>query len=177
MQNFAEELIAELYQSKGYFVTKNFWVPFTSERQRNQKGKEQSYIAQSWTDIDILAKNDEELLIIQVKSIINDKKVAEKIKLYFKRIDQFLDNGIAPDGITNISWWTKETKVRKLVIYEWNSPKSYLDIITKDQIEVKSFRDFFDELYDYVRNKKGVKEENAALRLLHFLKTQDLIKS
>jgi len=177
MQNFVEELIAELYQSQGYFVTKNFWVPFTSTRKRTQKGKDQSYDAQSWTDIDILAKNEKELVIIQVKAIINDKKVAEKIKLYFDRVDAFLKAGIAPDGKTNIKWWTKGVKIRKVVIYEWYSPKSYLDIIKKEKIEVKIFREYFNELYSYVQNKKGVKEENAALRLLHFLKEQDLIKS
>lgn len=177
MQNFVEELIAELYQSKGYFVTKNFWVPFTSTRTRTQKGKDQSYDAQSWTDIDILAKNDEELVIIQVKAIINDKKVAEKIKLYFDRVDTFLKAGIAPDGKSDIKWWTKNVKIRKLVIYEWYSPKSYIELLTKEKIEVKTFREYFDELYSYVKNKKGVKEENAALRLLHFLKEQDLIKS
>jgi hypothetical protein len=178
MQNFVEELIAELYQSKGYFVTKNFWVPFQSTRQRTQKGKDQSYDAQSWTDIDILAKNDKELVIIQVKAIINDKKVAEKIKLYFQRIEDFLKRGLAPDDRTDISWWTKNVDVKKIVIYEWeNSPKAYINLIKEGGIEVYPFREYFDKLIEYVNNKKGVKEENAALRLLHFLKTQDLIKS
>ena len=170
MQNFVEELIAELYQSKGYFVTKNFWVPFMSTRNRNQKGKNQSYEAQSWTDIDVLAKNDKELLIIQVKAIINDKKVAEKIKIYFNRVDAFLKRGIAPDEKTDIKWWTKNVKIRKIVIYEWeSSPKAYIEEIKKDGIEVYPFREYFDNLIEYVKNKKGVKEENAALRLLHFL--------
>lgn len=177
MQNFVEELIAELYQSKGYFVTKNFWVPFTSTRTRTQKGKDQSYDAQSWTDIDILARNDKELRIVQVKAIINDKKVAEKIIQYFDRVDDFLKKGIAPDGQTDIKWWTKGVKTKRVVIYEWYSPKSYLDILKKAGIEVYPFRQFFNDLYGYVINKKGVKEENAALRLLHFLKEQDLINS
>jgi hypothetical protein len=155
MQNFVEELIAELYQSKGYFVTKNFWVPFVSNRKRTQKGKDQEYDAQSWTDIDILARKEDELAIIQVKAIINDKKVAEKIKLYFKRVDDFLNKGLAPDGVTDIKWWTKGVKIKRIVIYEWYSPKSYLKILEDEGIEVSSFRKYFNELYDYVQKKKG----------------------
>ena len=61
----------------------------------------------------MLAKNDKELLIIQVKAIINQKSVAKKINLYFDRIDQFLKDGIAPDSITNIDWWTKKSNTTK----------------------------------------------------------------
>ena len=41
-------------------------------------------------------------------------------------------------------------------------------------IKVIPFREYYDKLTNYVKGKKGVKEENAVLRLLHFIKEQDL---
>ncbi len=176
MQNFVEELIADLFQAKGYFVTKNYWIPFSTLRKRTQGGRKQKYESQSWTDIDVFARNEKELVIIQVKAIINDKKLVGKIKTFFKRIDDFIEQGKAPDGRSDIKWWKKGVKVRKLVIYEWeNSPKLYINSIRKAGIEVEPFRKYFKELIDYVENKKGVKEENAALRLFHFLKQQGFL--
>jgi hypothetical protein len=178
MQNFVEELIADFFQAKGYFVTKNYWIPFNTKRERTQRGQKQKYESQSWTDIDVLARNDKELVIIQVKAIINDKKLVDKIIKFFKRVDDYLKKEVAPDGKSSIKWWRGNVKVRKLVIYEWeNSPKSYIQQIKKKGIEVEPFRKYFDELIDYINNKKGVKEENAALRLLHFLKQQGFLRN
>jgi hypothetical protein len=175
MQNFVEELVAEHYRTQGYLVMTNYWIPYSFQRNRTQGGKEQNYMAQSWTDIDILARNDEELLIIQVKAIINQMKVVEKIKEFFEQVDNFIEKGVASDGVSDIKWW-KKVPVKKIVVYEWeNSPASYINEIEKDKnIKVIPFREYYDKLTNYVKGKKGVKEENAVLRLLHFIKEQDL---
>ena len=175
MQNFVEELVAEHYRTQGYLVMTNYWIPYSFQRNRTQGGKEQNYMAQSWTDIDILARNDEELLIIQVKAIINQMKVVEKIKEFFEQVDNFIEKGVASDGVSDIKWW-KKVPVKKIVVYEWeNSPASYIKEIEKDKnIKVIPFREYYDKLTNYVKGKKGVKEENAVLRLLHFIKEQDL---
>ena len=174
MENFIEELIAEHYKTKGYFVTTNYWIPFTSKRKRIQKGKEQDYEARSWTDIDVLASNNKELLIIQVKAIINQRSVAEKINKYFDRVEQFLKDGEL-NRKTKIDWWTKDVKVKKMVIYEYYSPDAYLQIIRDNNIEVICFKKYLTELIDYISEKKGVKEENACMRLLHCLKNYGLL--
>ena len=175
MQNFVEELVAEHYRTQGYLVMTNYWIPYSFQRNRTQKGKEQNYMAQSWTDIDILARNDKELLIIQVKAIINQMKVVDKIKEFFDQVDNFIEKGVASDGVSDIKWW-KRVPIKKIVVYEWeNSPASYINEIEKDKnITVTPFREYYDKLTDYVKGKKGVKEENAVLRLLHFIKEQDL---
>ena len=85
MENFVEQLVAEYYKTKGYMVTTNYWFPYQSIRKRNQNGVNQTYEAQSWTDIDVLARNDEELIIVQVKAIINRKNVSEGIINYFSK--------------------------------------------------------------------------------------------
>lgn len=176
MSNFVEELVGEFYKTKGYLVSTNYWIPFKTTRNRVQREKKQSYEAQSWTDIDVLAKNDKELLIIQVKATINQRKIAEKINLYFARVEQFLKDGIAPDGKTNIGWWTKGIKIRKIVVYEDKySPPSYQKILTDNGVETIFFGIYLNDIINYIQSKKGQKEENSTMRLLHFFNSQKLI--
>ncbi|MBN1462294.1 MAG: hypothetical protein JXQ69_07945 [Paludibacteraceae bacterium] len=176
MENYIEELVAEYYKTKGYFVLTNYWIPFQTNRNRTQKGKDQNYSAQSWTDIDVLARNDKELLLIQVKSIINRKEVAEKINIYFDRITEFLNNGKALDGKADIMWWTKDVILKKIVIYEYkNTPPSYKKIIEDKGAETIYFGEVLNDIVKYIEDKKGVKEENAIMRLLHFLKQNNQI--
>jgi len=176
MSNFIEELVAEFYLTKGYFVTTNYWIPFQTKRKRTQKGIRQEYEAQSWTDIDVLAKGKNELLIIQVKATINQKEVAENINQYYERVDQFLKDGNAPDGVTKIDWWTNNCNVKKIVVYEdKHSPPSYLKILTDNGIETKYFGDYLSEILTYIEMKKGTKEDSAVMRLLHFLKKQKIL--
>lgn len=176
MQNFIEELVAEYYKSKGYFVTINYWIPFSTERQRTQNGKKQNYESQSWTDIDVLARNNNELLLIQVKATINQKSVSEKIITYFERIENFIKTGVAPDKTSSISWWSENVEIKKIVVYEdKNSPPSYKKIMEDKGIQTIYFGDYLKQIIQYIDEKKGVKEENAGMRLLHFLNKSKLI--
>jgi hypothetical protein len=177
MENFVEQLVAEYYRTKGYLVSSNYWIPFESKRYRKQNGKEQEYIAQSWTDIDVLARNDNELLIIQVKAIINQKSVSENIINYFTRVKAFLEKGVAIDGTSDISWWQKDVEVKNIVVYEYYSPPSYIELLTKRNIKTIKFSDIFKKLLDYASRKKGVKEENASMRFLEFLINEKLLKT
>jgi hypothetical protein len=178
MENYIEELVGEYYKTQGYFVMTNYWIPFKSARNRTQKGKEQNYQAQSWTDVDVLARNDDELLIIQVKATINQKKVADKINQYFDRVEQFLKDGYTPDGKTTISWWTENCKIRKIVVYEdKHSPPSYKKILTEKGVETVFFGDFLKDIMNYTESKIGATEGNAVMRFLHFLNEQKLLSS
>ena len=177
MENFVEQLVAEYYKTKGYIVMSNYWLPYQSIRKRVQKGISQQYEAQSWTDIDILARNDKELLIIQVKAIIQQKIVSEKIIKYFEKVDEFLKRGIAIDKTSDISWWYKDVETKNIVVYEYYSPPSYIDLLTDNNIEVVKFSGLFKEIIEYAKNKKGVKEQNASMRLLHFLINEGLMNN
>jgi len=176
MENFVEQLVAEHYKTKGYLVSSNIWIPFQSKRQRTQKGMEQEYDSQSWTDIDILARNEKELLIIQVKAIVNQKIISEKIIDYFQRVDEFLKNGVAIDGKSDISWWSKGVSKKKIVVYEYYSPPSYLDLLKEREIETIKFSEIFKEIKEYSKNKTGVKEQNASMRFIHFLINEKIIE-
>ncbi|MFW5852103.1 MAG: hypothetical protein ACOCWB_07765 [Bacteroidota bacterium] len=175
MENYIEQLVAEYYKTLGYLVTTNYWIPFSTTRQRTRNDQIQEYESQSWTDIDVLARNENELLIIQVKAIIQQKKVAEKIIEYFKHIDSFLNKGIALDCESDISWWTKDVTVRKILIYDYYSAPRYLDILRNTNVEIIKFTELFEKILCYAENKVGVKEQNATMRFLHFLINEKLI--
>lgn len=171
MGNYIEELVGEYYKMKGYFVMTNYWIPFNTNRARESKGKQQEYSAQSWTDIDVLAKNEKELLIIQVKTTINTKETPGKIKVFFKRVEDFLKiSKLAPCGENGIYWSSENCIIKKIIVYEYkNSPKSYLKILTDEGIEAKYFGDLLKEIIKYIEDKKGLKEGNSTMRFLHFL--------
>ena len=168
--NFVEELVAEYYKFKGYFVCQNYWFPFQSDRSRTRAGKVEKYTAQSWSDIDVMAMNEKELLLIQVKAIINQESVAEGIVKFFKRTDDFLKAGKSLDGNQSIGWWTEGRKIRRIVVHENDhSVPKYINLLRAKGIEVNPFRQIFNEMVTYIQQKKGVKEDNPVMRFMHFL--------
>jgi len=176
MENYIEQLVCEYYKTKGYLVFTNLWIPFDSERVRNRE-ESKKYVAQSWTDVDVIARNNEEIKLIQVKATINSQTVAEKIVTYFDRVDNYLSKGLAPDGKSDISWWTKGVKISKVVIFEdKKSSKSYLKIMQEKGIETIHFEDIFKLIYEYIEKKRGYKEQTAVMRLLNYLIKDEIVK-
>ena len=174
MSNFIEELVSEYFRTKGYFVMTNYWFPIISERRRNQGGRAQTYTARSWSDIDVVAINENELLLIQVKAIINSRSAAQKVINFFENVNTHLElenNNFQQ----NNRWWSNGRTTKKILVYEFYSPPSYLDILTQNNIQVINFKNYFDDLLNYVRNREGIKEGNSTLRFLHFLVNNNLI--
>ena len=173
--NFVEELVTEYYKLRGYLVTSNYWFPVVTERERSQRGKEQKYSARSWSDMDVIAVGEKEVIIVQVKAIVNEKRVVEKVKSFFVHATQFLESGKAPDQNSSISWWMKGRKIKKVLVYEYYSSPSYLNELKRSGIEVWHFNTYFDEIIEYISSKNGVKEENPLMRMLHYLKANNKI--
>ncbi len=174
-RNYVEELVSEYYKIHGYFVMNNYWFPFTSERKRIVKGKKQKFTAQSWTDIDIVAINSKELLLIQTKAIINTKKVAENIIKFFRRVDAFLAKGLALDQKSEIKWWKKKRTIKRIVIYETGIP-SYNRIVENAGIKTIDFKEILEDIIKYISKKKGVKEGNPIMRLITYLNNKKIVK-
>jgi hypothetical protein len=172
-ENFIEDLMYEYYKMQGYFVMQNYWFDFILERYRKQKGKKQKYNAKSWSDIDVIAMNETEINIVQVKAIINDKKTAEDIIEYFDRVQQYLDTKMALDGRSSIEWWAKNKNINLMVVYEAYSPPSYIDIISRHKIQVIPFKEKYKEIKEYIDNKIGSKEGKSIVRFMHFLKQNE----
>ena len=173
--NFIEEMVTEYYRTKGYLVHTNYWFPFESVRKRIQKGVKQGYSARSWSDIDVLAIGEKELLLIQVKAIINESKSAEKIIDFFEKTHIFLDNGKAPGTENSIKWWIRGKAVRNIVVYEFYSPPKYIKQLKDVGIEVQLFSDYFKEIITNANDRKGFKEENALMRMIHFMNHNNYI--
>ena len=167
--NFVEELVSEFYRLRGYLVMTNYWFSIQTARKRNQRGADQEYSARSWSDIDVLAVGHDEVILVQVKAIVNEASVAEKIKGFFVHAEEFVQRGLAPDGSSPISWWETGKVLKKVLVYEYYSPPKYLNQLRAAGIEVHEFSSFFDEILDYIHAKNGVKEENALMRMIHFL--------
>lgn len=167
--NFVEELVSEYYRLRGYMVTSNYWFPIQTERTRTQRGKSQTYMARSWSDMDVIAIGEKEILIVQVKAIVNEMRVVENIKTFFKQAGEFLQEGMAPDRSSSISWWLKGRQVKHVLVYEYYSPPSYLDELKACEIEVWKFNDYFEEILEYIVEKDGVKEGSPLMRMLHYL--------
>lgn len=168
MSNFVEELVSEYYRTKGYFVMTNYWFPTVGKRKRTQRGKRQSFDAQSWSDLDVTAINDKELVLIQVKAIVNEMKVANKIIDYFDKVDSFLKSG-------NVKWWKHKKRIKKMLVYENYSIPKYTNKISEQGIEVVKFRKFYEELLQHIQKKKGSKEENPIMRFIYYLNNNSLV--
>lgn len=169
-ENFIEDLMYEYYKMQGYFVMQNYWFDFVTKRKRKQRGRFQEYTAKSWSDIDVIAINATELNIIQVKAIINDKKSSEDIIEYFDRVKDYLSKSKALDKNSSIEWWTKEKIIKFIVVYEYYSPPSYLEMLKNQGIDVIEFKDKYKDIKDYIENKIGSKEEKAIVQFMHFLR-------
>jgi hypothetical protein len=167
--NFVEELVAEYYRIKGYMIAPNYWFPVETTRYRTQRGMQQEYTARSWSDIDVLAIGEKEILLIQIKCIVNENKTVKKIETFFENAMAFIESGLAPDNESSIQWWRKGKKIRKILVYEFSSTPSYIELLKGSGIETYLFGDYFDGLVEYVENRSGFKEENALLRMIHFL--------
>jgi len=174
--NFVEEFVAEYFRFQGYIVTTNYWFPKTTTRHRIQRGKNQKYQARSWSDIDVMALNKDELVLVQVKCLLNKPQAPKDVLDFFHKVDDFLKNGKALDGKSSIQWWSEGRKIRKLLVYECYSPGCYITPLKENGIEVQKFDEMFQSIAQYVAGKAGSKEENPLMRFVHFLKDNRYLK-
>ncbi|MGD0649895.1 MAG: hypothetical protein ABSA97_01925 [Verrucomicrobiia bacterium] len=121
--------------------------------------------------------NEDELHLVQIKAIINNEGVVDKIITFFKRTDAFLEKGRSLDRIHSIVWWASGRNTIRIVIYESeNSPPKYLERLKRNKIQVIPFRDILNEIVKYISQKDGVKEDNPVMRFMHFLHEYKLLK-
>ena len=169
-----EGLVELYFQMKGYITSSNkhFWV-------RESKKKQRGY-----QDIDILAINNTETLIVSVSSNLDDKvntsKIHSKTLNHFKRVYSFLG------GVKEYKWLLKTSrKQRKIIAYMsgYKTPESYEKVIAllkPKGIELLSVFTIVDFLMKELRRLKelGLKPENNLVRLLQvWIKVEKLRKT
>ena len=157
-KGYVEELALRYYQKKGYLVTQN--IPF--QLKKSETGKKVS----GWTDIDLLAINQKEMLIIQCKSFLGTTKAEESSKAlinWFEITKKFLSK--------DDQWkaWVDKRIVKRVLVIDCRTPKTEkllqdegVDIVRYSEIVKELFRELADET-------KYVKEDDIILRFMSAL--------
>ena len=123
-----EGLVETYFQSKGYITSSNKWFWYW------QEGKQQ----RGYKDIDVLAINSKETLVIDVTGELTDKigfdkngdlKSNSMDNLFYKEI-KFLES------VPQYSWLLEKRKIRKIMAYVYG--KSLSERLTKNEEFLKS---------------------------------------
>lgn len=80
-----ESIVELYYQAKGYITSSNKWFWSWEKEKKKQRG---------WRDIDVLAVNNEETLIVAVTVNLHDKvgskRNKDNLRDYFRRVEDYL---------------------------------------------------------------------------------------
>lgn len=164
--NDAFEAIVELYyQVFGYITSsgKWFWVWETGKKQRG------------YQDIDVLAVDGNELIIVSVTTCLDDKLRCDKLgklkkemltKLcsYFSRVVLFLEH------VDKYKWLTKK-KIKRVVayIYSANDISQVYEALKTEKIMLLSAEDMIFSIKKYLDDNDNIKIQNQMLRTIMVL--------
>ena len=173
INNDAFEGIVELYYELEGFITSSgkwFWKKFEGKQQRG------------YQDIDVLAINGKETIIVSVSSNFDDKLNFSKNELnlekalktveYYKRVEEYLKE--TPE----YNWLLTTTREIKRVLAVINTPKNILkfnDFLNDNNIEVLTVDNMITKIFEYLNNPHGFKIQNQTLRILQILKEKKRI--
>jgi hypothetical protein len=172
----AFEGIVELYfDLMGYITSSGKW--FWKKEDGNQQ--------RGYQDIDVLAINGEETIIVSVSSNFDDKlnfskgeineEKSKKLLDSFKRVYDFLAN------TEKYKWLVSSDRKVLQVIALINSPKDltkYNKFLDDHNIKILIIQDIIKEIFKYLEDNsdKGLKIQNQTLRLIQILKDKDYFK-
>lgn len=169
----AFEGIVELYyEVQGYITSSGKWFWKKSE------GKQQ----RGYQDIDVLAINGSETIIVSVSSNFDDKlnfsggelnkKKSEKILEYFNRVFEYLTETEQYNWLIN-----KPRKIRKIiaVIGAPKNMEKFHNFLENNFIEILRIDDMISEIVNYLNNNSGngLKIQNQTLRIIQILNDKE----
>lgn len=153
---YVEELALRYFEKKGYVTASN--IRFQLDKRKTRKK------VAGWSDIDLLAVNPDEIVIIQCKSFLGTgpaDKIAKSLIAWFGSALEFLKKD------SDWSKWFNGRKVKKLLIVDWSVKKTE-NILKDDGIEIMYYDDMLKNLISILKSgdaRKG-KEDDAIIRLL-----------
>lgn len=167
----AFEGIVELYfEVKGYITSSGKWFWKKSE------GKQQ----RGYQDIDVLAINGKETIIVSVSANFDDKlnfssgelnkEKSAKTVDYFDRVTEYLTETMG------YSWLTNKDREVKKVIAVVNVPQNiekYEQFLKSQKIDVLVIDEMITEIVKYLDDAQGLKIQNQTLRILQILKEKN----
>lgn len=172
----AFEAIVELYyQSQGYITSsgKWFWVYDPDKKQRG------------YQDIDVLAVNGEEVLIVSVTSNLDDKirlgrdskvrqEMLEKLKTYFERVRHYFN------AVEDYRWLVADGMyVKNIIAYNHafnNVSKVILPVLNENGIGTISAKEMLASLTRYIK-EPNLRIQNQMLRTIQLLDFNGQLKS
>lgn len=164
---YVEELTMRYFEKDGYITMPN--IRFQLDKERTDKK------VAGWSDIDLIAINEEEFAIVQCKSFLGTKKA----QLIIKDIIEWFEHAIHYVN-TDSTWnyWLKGRKIKKYLIIDFRTDKA-VELIKKSKsgIEVFYYNHLLTKLIQSLMNKdwrKG-KEDDVIIRLLCSMIDNDMI--
>jgi len=150
-----ESLVEMYYQTKGYITSSNKWFWFFEE------GKKQ----RGYQDIDVLAIDENETLIITVTTNLDDKiNNINKLHEFFKRVREYLKN------VQQYSWLMKDRKIRYVIAFAYGDrmARNISQELKEESIELLSSNEIIRNLRDYISNlkKSGLRTNNQLARII-----------
>lgn len=144
-----EALVELCYQAKGYITSSNKWIKYS------ERG--------GYTDIDVLAVNGEETVIVSVSTNLDDKKL-QRLDRYYKTVIGYLNN-------CNEYQWLLKNKIRKVLAVFTYAAKRQDKIVERfhaHDIELL----YASQIFDYFRQnfitwrELGLKTENPLVKTM-----------
>lgn len=175
--NDAFEGIVELYyQINGYITSTGKWFYKWDKENKSQRG---------YQDIDVLAINSNETLIISVSSNFDDKISFKRsgdfnheqfndLIIFYDRVEEYLKNTQDYLWLAEKSGLNPREVKRVLAVINKPSQKQIgkLDKVFEEKnidIQIIGIDDMFESIYKYFNINKNIKTQNESFRLLQIL--------
>lgn len=153
---YVEELASRYYLKRGYLVIPN--TRFQLDKAKT--GKKVS----GWSDIDLLAISQSEVLIIQCKSFLGTKRASAIARDIIDWFDYAL-NYLKKDETWSV--WLSGRETKRILVVDCSVSKAE-DILKQNDIEIHLYDDLLKELLQKLVSgdwRKG-KEDDGVIRLL-----------
>ncbi len=161
VRGYVEELALRYFMKKGYLVTQNIWFQIPKE----ESGKKVA----GWSDIDLLAINEREVLVVQCKSFLGTgaaEKVYRNVSEWFGYAENFIRND------DRYSRWLNGKSLEKILVVDWGVRKTE-EMLREEGITIIKYDTMLRELLSILKREmdgRGAgrigKEEDPIMRLL-----------
>lgn len=165
---YVEELTLRYFEKKDYLVFPN--IRFQLKKERTKK------TVAGWSDIDMIALSQDEMIIVQCKSFLGTDKaerVAQNIMEWFGNAKHFLE------GDKTWKDWCKGRTIKQYLVVDGTIKK--VETLLKSQninIEIFYYETLLIELLNMLKSGKARKgkEDDVIIRLLCAMIDSDLVK-
>ncbi|MHA1713433.1 MAG: hypothetical protein ACTSW4_05280 [Candidatus Ranarchaeia archaeon] len=163
--SYVEDIVSEFYRLQGYLITRDrAYKPDTPRQGKKQTG---------WKDIDVLAYNEDEVLIIECKSFTGDRSSDKMVDSLLKSFED------AQQEVKTIPL-LQEKPIRRLLVVDYPILKTN-DRLKEQGVEIHLLKDimtdFIRKLEGRIKDNRLGREHHPTTRLILFLLQNGFIKT